>query len=485
MAGLTSEIAMSSDGVTSSLRPSEESDQPRRQVTPPGFSSEVTQESGRAFQTLGAGEPWQLIDATGDEFSQVADFVRNHRNPFVAIYPRWCSRKNVNIGSVTVTRVRKFMPNINCEPHLLFENHLNAVRQARGLVSRPGTKWLFHGTPRPAADIAADRQGGLDFRFAAMNLMSRLFDKFYGHGFYMADDLDYSHQFTLKLSGEEVSGTASVFICEAFTGRCMNYGSQKKRGLVRPPVRYDSVCGDIPGGSKMYVVYETSHLQPLYEVQYQFRAHSSRFRKVSPRFHNITGLSIEMLRPLFCQNDVCEAIATSKLCSKSEVKALLAVALSSAIREHQQRSHDDSLARDVLLMALEHSGVALEDATLQFKMDEELVRAAVRHDGLALKHASPELQHNRDIVLTAVTQFGMALQYAAEELKGDYHVVLAAVQNYACALEYASQNLKDDPRIVAAALSHTGESEIRCIVKDDVLVEAVATLAKHIFFRKH
>lgn len=465
--------------------------------------------------TSSAPQPMQLqeIPPQSPEFNEVAEYVRSHRNPFVTLYPRWydtLSTRNINLGHVTVRGVRKFVPSSRCVPNAMFHSAIDIRASAV-------TMKLIHGTRRTAEDIASDPQAGLDPRFAANDLISRCFDKFYGHGLYMADALDYSHKFARPMTGNGKSGTSRVIICEAIIGRCMDYGSQKKRDLVRPPeipgaippASYDSVCGEIPGGSTMYVVYDISRVRPLYEVEYEFRAHSCYFKTVSTSLQRRTGLSRGMLLPLLGHNSICDAIAASKVLGKS-ADILLAAALSGSLFDHLWQHPNLALATEVLVKALRHSGKVLRCAPPDIQTDEGVVRAAVEADGLALEHVSQHFGNHRGIVGAAVSRFGMALQFASAELRDDYSVVLAAVQSCACALQfasaelrarrdlvmaaverngfalqYASEELKGDVLIVAAALAQNAvaaelrdNSELRARfnLNDDVRREAVASL---------
>ena len=67
--------------------------------------------------------------------------------------------------------------------------------------------------------------------------------------------------------------------------------------------------------------------------------------------------------------------------------------------------------------------------------------AAVSNNGLALQDASREFRADREVVLTALSNFGRALQ-CSPELKADREVVLTAVNNDIKALKHASPELR-------------------------------------------
>lgn len=178
---------------------------------------------------------------------------------------------------------------------------------------------MFHGTRRSSEDIARDRQGGLDFRFAADDILSRSFDKFYGHGLYLANALHYSHHFARPVSGNGAEGRTAVFICEVFVGECKDFGSEHRKDLRRPPEGFDSVCGRIQDDSNMFVVYDTSQVRPLYEITYKFKAYTSMFHVV-PRFLRLTGSSYVDIKPRFFDWHVCDLIASSKTLWHEDVR---------------------------------------------------------------------------------------------------------------------------------------------------------------------
>ncbi|CAK8996863.1 unnamed protein product [Durusdinium trenchii] len=131
-----------------------------------------------------------------------------------------------------------------------------------------------------------------------------------------------------------------------------------------------------------------------------------------------------------------------------------------------------------------------------FRAEKEVVLAAVQHTGMALYYASPALRDDLEVVMAAVEQHWMALQYASEELRDDFDVglravkanglalretgalerprpsfppvgpqckdnanlVMEAVSNDGRALQYASENLRRDNFVVMEALKHDPEA---------------------------
>ena len=59
------------------------------------------------------------------------------------------------------------------------------------------------------------------------------------------------------------------------------------------------------------------------------------------------------------------------------------------------------------------------------------------------------MKKDRDIVLAAVQQSGMALQYAYHTFSHDKEIALAAVKQSKFALDYVSEALKNDQEIIS------------------------------------
>ena len=75
---------------------------------------------------------------------------------------------------------------------------------------------------------------------------------------------------------------------------------------------------------------------------------------------------------------------------------------------------------------------------------------------------SPELQADREVVLVAVQESGDALEYASKELSADREVVLAAVKQDGDALFHAAPELRADKEVVIAAVKQDGSAPV-CI----------------------
>jgi uncharacterized membrane protein YqjE len=102
----------------------------------------------------------------------------------------------------------------------------------------------------------------------------------------------------------------------------------------------------------------------------------------------------------------------------------------------------------IVLAAVKQSGFALKHTATELQRDKEVVLAAVKRNGWALEYAAAELQRDKEVALAAVTLHGLALLYAATELKRDKEIVLAAVQQDSWALRYAAEELKRDKAFV-------------------------------------
>lgn len=87
---------------------------------------------------------------------------------------------------------------------------------------------------------------------------------------------------------------------------------------------------------------------------------------------------------------------------------------------------------------------ALKDAPDSIKNDYEVMYLAVQLSGSALQWASAEIQANRLVVMAAVQQLGGALVYAAEELRGDREFVLEAAAANVGAISCAAPELLED-----------------------------------------
>ena len=84
----------------------------------------------------------------------------------------------------------------------------------------------------------------------------------------------------------------------------------------------------------------------------------------------------------------------------------------------------------------------------------------------SLRWASPELRGDEEVVLVAVNQRGGALEYASDALKASKNVVLAAVANYHRALFAAVPELMFSDDVLDAAHVECGGIEWDSVIED-------------------
>lgn len=117
--------------------------------------------------------------------------------------------------------------------------------------------------------------------------------------------------------------------------------------------------------------------------------------------------------------------------------------------------------RDLIKVALTHSGLTLKLIPQEFINDPELVKLAVTQNGLSLVYAGSHIEgddiggprNNEEIVKIAVNQNGEALHFASNRLQDNEEIVKIAVRKSPSALHFASARLKNDPSILALANS--------------------------------
>ena len=108
---------------------------------------------------------------------------------------------------------------------------------------------------------------------------------------------------------------------------------------------------------------------------------------------------------------------------------------------------------DIVMLALQSTGSALEFASEDLRSNREIVLAAVQNSGRALLFCTnSSLLADREVVLSAVSDWGYALEVASDDLKNDRYIVRRAIQNSLCALRYASDELKADPDLGLLAI---------------------------------
>jgi len=84
--------------------------------------------------------------------------------------------------------------------------------------------------------------------------------------------------------------------------------------------------------------------------------------------------------------------------------------------------------------------------------NEEIMKLAVQQNGCALNFASNRLKANSGIVMEAVKQTWKALVFADNSLKNDRRIALKAIAGNGMALEFLSPDLKKDKDIVKTAV---------------------------------
>lgn len=114
--------------------------------------------------------------------------------------------------------------------------------------------------------------------------------------------------------------------------------------------------------------------------------------------------------------------------------------------------------REVVLAAVDQTGIALEAATPELRADREVVWKAVKRSGMALQFAAPALRADRLVVLRAVARTGVALQFAAPELLADIEVVTVAVASDANALQHAAPEMRGNAQVLFTAVCTNGSA---------------------------
>lgn len=119
--------------------------------------------------------------------------------------------------------------------------------------------------------------------------------------------------------------------------------------------------------------------------------------------------------------------------------------------------------REVILLAVNRCGLAIQHAASELRADKELSLVAVRRSGLALQYLAADLRADRELVLAAVKSNALALEHAAADLQGDREIILLALRQnkylvHGHVLEHVAEHLRSDREIVLAALRQNGTS---------------------------
>jgi hypothetical protein len=107
---------------------------------------------------------------------------------------------------------------------------------------------------------------------------------------------------------------------------------------------------------------------------------------------------------------------------------------------------------DVVLAAVNRTGVSLRHASVNMKNNINVVKKAVENSGTSLEFASENLKDNLEVVLAAVNQTGDALEYASNNMKNNKTVALAVINKSIHGVEYIGEEIKRDKEVSSAFL---------------------------------
>ena len=124
---------------------------------------------------------------------------------------------------------------------------------------------------------------------------------------------------------------------------------------------------------------------------------------------------------------------------------------------HFEHVHISLMSNELVLQAVNKSGLALKHAPPNLQNNAKIVTAAVMNNGNALQHASGGLKNNADVVMVALAN-AQVLFRVSKDLRNDAIIVMAAITNDPSALAYASEDLKKDAEIVMAAVTKNGSA---------------------------
>merc|ERR1712107_230191 len=113
----------------------------------------------------------------------------------------------------------------------------------------------------------------------------------------------------------------------------------------------------------------------------------------------------------------------------------------------------------------------------ELKSDYNIVRIAVQTDGRALQHAADELRGDCDIVRTAVLKDGGALRHATAGLRSDRDFLLSVLSTCPTAFAYVEPALALDREFVlmavrqnAALLEHLPDTSAIVVLECDGMI---------------
>lgn len=163
-----------------------------------------------------------------------------------------------------------------------------------------------------------------------------------------------------------------------------------------------------------------------------------------------------------------------------------AIELQSGIPADQQRLvlgyHE---LQDAQALDLGAGRVKLLRRTLEeVKFLQRLGTCAAERAPTLLRAAPAALRAEREVVLRAVQKSGLALQFAAQELRGDKEVVLAAVSQCGHALQHATEALQSDKDVVVAAARSSEAAwtllPSQCFAEKDVMLALIGVSGRHL-----
>ena len=149
---------------------------------------------------------------------------------------------------------------------LLWRNYCDRARQMYSYNHALREESLFHGTSSHKPEEIYKGDASFDMRYCQKGM--------WGRGNYFAVNASYSHSYA-----HTEGGVRQMLMANVLTGH--SYHCHPDRSLTQPPFRlqsqgistvkrrYDSVCGDHPEGSKVYITYDNDKAYPAYLISYK------------------------------------------------------------------------------------------------------------------------------------------------------------------------------------------------------------------------
>jgi hypothetical protein len=117
---------------------------------------------------------------------------------------------------------------------------------------------------------------------------------------------------------------------------------------------------------------------------------------------------------------------------------------------------------EVVLLAVQQCGGALQFASEEKRASGTIVEAAINQDSSSVQHA---IGYNDCERFFKVDQDGVVLQYASGRIRALKSVALRAVSSNWRALEFVTPSLKDDEDVVRQALRHGCSTAVKFVGK--------------------